>query len=324
MLNNEASNIYIIFVLVKEKIAFIVRGNLKKPDAFRANITKYFQEEFDVYLRFTRRGGHAIKIVDDLLEKDHVDYIVGVGGDGTFSEVVNGYMKAPKEIREKVILTTFPRGAGNDFVRTAGIIKSMEHLYDVIKTGKTQKLDLVQVRYLENNSKVIRYFDNSFDIGLGGLVCQFVNKSGKTWGSNFTYFYNIIRSFLTFKRIPVEVEADTFNFKGNVLLVAINNGKYFGSGLCIAPEAEIDDGVADVLIARKVNIFQFIMQVGHIRKGKKIDLSEVFYHKLSKATIRSTKVDCPMELDGEVVGNVPLEIEVIKHAATILKVEEEV
>ncbi len=304
---------------MNKKIAFIVRGNLKEPDKFRANISKYFQKEFEVILKFTRKAEHAIDIVDELLEKDHVDYIIGVGGDGTFSEVVNGYMKAPKAIKEKVILAAFPRGAGNDFARTAGNIESMEHLYRVIMKGETQKLDLVQVKYNENNIPTTRYYDNSFDIGLGGLVCQFVNKSGKTWGSNFTYFYNILRSFLSFKRIPVEIKADTFEFKGNVLLISINNGKYFGSGLCIAPEAQLDDGIADVLIARKINIFQFIQQVPNLRKGNKLNLSEIFYHKLSKCNISSPQTNCLMELDGEVVGNVPLQIEVIKHAATIVK-----
>lgn len=308
-------------VLVKKKIAFIVRGNLKDPDKFRSNISKCFHEEFDVYLNFTRRNGHAIDIVEELLEKDHVDYVIGVGGDGTFSEVVNGFMKAPPEIRKKVVLAAYPRGAGNDFARTAGKIQSMQHLYDLVKAGKTRKLDLVKVDYTENNKDCTRYYDNSFDIGLGGLVCKFVNKSGKTWGSNFTYFYNILRSFLTFKRIPIQLNADTFQFSGNVLLASINNGKYFGSGLCVAPDACIDDGIANVLIARRVNIFQFIQQVPNLRKGRKINLKEVFYYKLTTCTIESSKPDCPMELDGEVLGNVPLKIEVIKHAATILKVE---
>lgn len=303
---------------MKKKIAFIVRGNLKDPDKFRANISKYFQKEFDVYLKFTRHNGHAIDIVDYLLEKDHVDYVVGVGGDGTFSEVVNGYMKAPKEIREKVVLAAFPRGAGNDFARTAGRVESMKHLYELISNGKKQSLDLVEVEYTENNEKKIRYYDNSFDIGLGGLVCQFVNNSGKKWGSNFTYFYNILRGFLTFKRIPIKIEADTFEFEGNVLLAAINNGKYFGSGLCIAPDAMLNDGKANVLIAREVNIFQFLMQVGNLRKGNKIKLSEVFYHELSACTITSSNPNCPMELDGEVIGKVPLQIKVVKHAAKIL------
>lgn len=306
---------------MKKKIAFIVRGNLKDPDKFRANISKYFQGEFDVFLKFTRHNGHAIDIVDDLLEKDHVDYIVGVGGDGTFSEVVNGFMKVSEEIRRNVILAAFPRGAGNDFARSTGNIESMEHLYQLIKDGKTQNLDLVQVDYEEDGLLMRRYYDNSFDIGLGGLVCRFVNKSGKTWGSNFTYFYNILRGFLSFKRIPIELEADSFSFSGEVLLISINNGKYFGSGLCVAPEAKIDDGIVDVLIARKINIFQFIMQVSNLRKGNKINLSEVFYHKLSSCTIKSSNPDCPMELDGEVVGKVPLKIEVIKHAATIFKIE---
>lgn len=306
---------------MKKKIAFIVRGNLKDPDKFRANISKFFQKEFDVFLKFTRRNGHGIDIVDELLEKEHVDYVVGVGGDGTFSEVINGFMKAPIEIRNKVVLAAFPRGAGNDFARTAGRITSMEHLYNLIKEGKTQKLDLVKVQYTENNIQQIRYYDNSFDIGLGGLVCKFVNNSGKTWGSNFTYYYNILRGFLTFKRIPLKIMADTFQFEGKVLLVDINNGKYFGSGLCVAPDAKLDDGIANVVIARKVNILQFLLQTRNLRKGNKLTLNEVFYHELSSCTISSSQTDCPIEMDGEVVGNIPLQLEVVKHAASTLVVK---
>jgi diacylglycerol kinase family enzyme len=97
-----------------KRIAFIVRGNLKNPDTFRSNITKYFQSEFEVFLKFTRHNGHAVEIVHELLENG-IDYMIGVGGDGTFSEVVNGYMRTSQQKRINTILVAFPRGSGNDF-----------------------------------------------------------------------------------------------------------------------------------------------------------------------------------------------------------------
>lgn len=303
-----------------KKIAFIVRGNLREPDKFRANISKFFQKEFDVFLKFTRHSGHAIQIVEELMEQG-LDYLVGVGGDGTFSEVVNGYMLAPESCRERTTLIAFPRGSGNDFSRSAGKVLSMEHLYELIKKGQTTPLDLVEVRYSENDQQKVRYYDNSFDIGLGGLVCEFMNKSGKTWGSTFTYFYNIIRSFLLFKRIPVEVESEELQFKGKVLLIALNNGTYFGSGLGIAPGAKLDDGKVNVVIARNINILQFLLFMPRLRKAKRINISEIFYHEISQCRISSSQKDCPIEMDGEVVGQVPLDIKVIKHAARMLKIE---
>jgi len=302
-----------------KKIAFIVRGTLREPDKFRSNITKYFQSEFDVFLKFTRRGGHASELVHELMEQG-LDYLVGVGGDGTFSEVVNGYMLTTPEKRANTILIAFPRGSGNDFSRTAGKIESMEHLYHVIKRNETIPFDLVEARFIENGVDKIRYYDNSFDIGLGGLVCQFMNKSGKTWGSNFTYFYNILRSFIFFKRIPVEVTSDDFNFTGNVLLIAVNNGIYFGSGLGVAPDARLDDGKANMVIARKVNILQFLFFMPRLKKAKKIQFRELFYHEISECKINSAVKDCPIEMDGEVVGNVPINLKVLKHAATTLKI----
>lgn len=281
----------------------------------------YFQKEYDVFLKFTRHAGHAIEIVKQVIVEDKVDVIIGVGGDGTFSEVVNGYMQVEEALRKHVVLAAFPRGAGNDFSRSSGRIESMEHLYSLVKENRLKPLDIVKVSYCEADEWRIRYFDNSFDIGIGGLVCKYVNVSNKTWGSNFTYFYNIIKAFTTFKRIPVKIVADNFEFEGRVLLVSINNGKYFGSGLCVAPDAQLDDGVVDVLIARKINVLQFLTHVPALRKGKKINLSEIFYYKLRKCTIESSQKDCPMELDGEVVGCVPLKIEVLKHAAAMLNVE---
>jgi diacylglycerol kinase (ATP) len=303
-----------------KKIAFIVRGNLKDPDKFRASISKYFQSEFDVYLKFTRHKGHAIDIVEELMEQG-LDYLVGVGGDGTFSEVVNGYMLAPPEARKRTVLAAYPRGSGNDFSRSAGKVQSMEHLYELIKKGETSPLDLVEARYHENGEPRVRYYDNSFDIGLGGLVCQFMNKSGKTWGSNFTYFYNILRSFLFFKRIPVELTSEELNFKGEVLLIALNNGRYFGSGLGIAPDAKLDDGKINVVIARKINIVQFLFFMPKLKNAKHIHISELFYHEISKCTLTSTQKNCPIEMDGEVIGSVPIQIEVKKHAARIVKIE---
>jgi diacylglycerol kinase (ATP) len=305
-----------------KKIAFIVRGNLKDPDKFRANISRYFQSEFDVYLKFTRRRAHAVEIVEELMEQG-LDYLVGVGGDGTFSEVVNGYMLAPKEARERTILAAYPRGSGNDFSRTAGKVQSMEHLYNLIKKGETNRLDIVEATYFENGEQKVRYYDNSFDIGLGGLVCRFMNKSGKTWGSNFTYFYNILRSFLLYKRIPVELTSDELNFKGSVLLIALNNGRYFGSGLGVAPDAKLDDGKVNVVIARKINILQFLLFMPKLKKAQHIRIPELFYHEISKCTISSPMKDCPIEMDGEVIGNVPIQIEVKKHAARIIKVTDD-
>jgi diacylglycerol kinase (ATP) len=303
-----------------KKIAFIVRGTLKHPDRFRAKISKIFGKEFGIELKFTRRSGHAIEIVEKLAEQG-VDYFIAVGGDGTLSEVVNGLMLAQEEIRQHAILVAFPRGSGNDFSRTTGKIKSLEHLYQCIKMDQTQKLDVVKASWQQNGHEMVRYYDNSFDIGLGGLVCRFVNRSGKRWGSNFTYISTIVKSFLWFKRIPVELTSDSFNFKGKVLLLVLNNGRFFGSGLCIAPNASVNDGLIDMVIARKINISQFLRFIPELKKGHVIKHREVIYGQLTSCTLASTATDCPIEMDGEVIGQVPLKIQIIPNATNMLKIE---
>lgn len=303
---------------IKKKIAFIVRGNLKNLKLFQTNISRYFKPNFEVLVYFTQAKGDAELIIKDLLHRFTIDFIISVGGDGTFNEIVNGLMGVPGLIKQPV-LAVFPRGAGNDFARSAGIIESMEHLYTAIESSNTQLIDIIQVRYQENGYDQIRYYHNSFDIGLGGLACQLVNKSKKTWGSNFTYIFSTMKSFIRFKRIALEIEANDFYFNDKVLIAVFNNGKYFGSGIGIAPEADLNDGMINLVIARKINILQFIWFLPQLRKCVPLKHREILYHQTDQCTIKSTQTACPMEFDGEVTGNLPIQLKVIREAVKLIK-----
>ncbi len=300
-----------------KKIAFIIRGNLKNPGQFRERVSTLFNPEFDATIKFTRTKGHAINIVYDLLQKG-VDYIVAVGGDGTLNEVINGCMQATPEQRAAVVLAVYPRGAGNDFTRTTGRFNSLQQLHKAIHQPKIKKIDLIKARFFQNTEALVRYYDNSFDIGIGGVVCQHVNRSNKTFGSTLTYLLNTMWAFLTIRRISVKLTAPGFSFEGRVLELVVNNGRYYGSGLCITPDARIDDGLANVVIARNVNLLQFLWFIPRLKRGQKIEHPEVFYHTLSECLIESANAEVPMEFDGEVLGSLPLTLKVIPGAVKLL------
>lgn len=301
-----------------KKVAFIVRGTIKKPDVFRSNISRLFNRDFDVILKFTRHQGHAIPIVKELMEAG-LDYLVPVGGDGTFSDVINAYMSFPLEIRSKTVIIPFPRGTGNDFTRTLGRVNNMDELYYCITNKTPFWVDAVHTSWInDDGSPGERFYNNSFDVGLGGVVSEMMNKSNKHWGSNLTYIINIVNGFIRFKRPVVEVISDDLSFKREVLLVSFANGKYFGSGLCIAPDASLTDGRVSVTIVGKVSVVTFLKNLNRLKKGLHIKHREVSYHSLSSCTINPISGRIPMEFDGEVTGNLPLKLTVIPNGIQVL------
>jgi diacylglycerol kinase family enzyme len=92
--------------------------------------------------------------------------------------------------------------------------------------------------------------------------------------------------------------------------LAISNGKFYGHGLCIAPEAKPDDGIFSVFIAGDVSILDFIRCSGTLKRGKKVLLDNVFYKEAETLNLTST-IPCIFETDGELAGMIPAAIKIL-------------
>ena len=313
-------------------IVFIVKGTSRsKRNTAKAiasiKTSGLFQ---DVQIWHTDYAGHAISLANEACGQ--FDYLIAVGGDGTLNEVVNGCLQAKIQNEEGKlqklipIIGVLPQGTANDFVKTLSITGQTDELLELIKRNSHSKVDIGEISYCnEHGSMEKRYFLNIASVGIGANVVQSVNKSKKYLGANLTFLLAIVRTFLSYQPRALSVKSNNnFSWQGEALTLAIANGRFFGSGLCIAPHAKINDGLFGITLIGSVSVKDFVMKFGQLKKGVMIDHPEIFYHQASLIEVTSKSSDCAVEADGEFLGFSPIRIEILPEELSFLMPNESV
>jgi diacylglycerol kinase (ATP) len=251
---------------------------------------------------YSERPGHLI----ELAASTQADVVVAVGGDGTMNEVVNGLM----EREDRPALAVIPLGTGMDFVRTYGIPSRFDDAVRVAAGGTTRTIDVGRVEH----SRGVRWFANVGSVGMSAAVAQRANGMSKALGGKATFFYALTRVFLEWENTPVTVELDDgTRHEGRMHDVIVANGQWHGGAMWLAPEAQPDDGIFDVVVIGDVNKRDFVTTAPKIYKG-----TYLAHPKVELLRSRTVAVDAPerlpIELDGEQVGTTPVRFEVVPHA----------
>lgn len=301
-----------------DKICFIVNSQKKRLGRLKEKIKETFSEKYDVGFLFTTGYRSAEQLTRTAIDLGY-SYVVAVGGDGTVNEVINGVMQMPIEKRQGVIVGILPWGTGNDFARTVGASSSVSNLYKQVIGSQCKPIDVVKVSYCDGKGQAAsRYFNNIADVGIGPDTLITVGKISKYVGASLAFSIAAVKALFFLKPHSIFLEADQESYTGKVKCVCLANGRYFGSGLGIAPLAKLDDGLLNLVVIEDVSSFDFIKLVGFLRKAKPISHPKVKYISAKKATINAHNRELPMEVDGEVVGYAPVTAEVLPASVCVL------
>lgn len=262
----------------------------------------------------TLRKKHAIELAKQATENG-CDYMVAVGGDGTLHEVINGMLQSNIPANEYPTIGLLPHGSANDFARTARISNSIEELIELIQSNTTQKIDLGKI--IIQQTQETRYFINIAGIGLGPEVVQNIEQSSSVLGPGFNFFKHIIKGFLSYVKKEVSCTSSTWQWKGKLLQMAVANGRYYGNAICTAPDAKLTDGQFQVAIFGDLSIWDYLKNLGNLKKGVKINLPQVSYHYANEVLLESND-SCGIEADGEYVGLAPATISILPKAICFL------
>jgi beta-lactamase class A len=266
---------------------------------------------------FTDYSGHATELAEQAAQQKGA-VIVAVGGDGTINEVVNGMMRAPEDLRNSLSLAVFPKGTGNDFVKSTGLNHSMETLILAIQKNKSMAIDLGRVTFMENGRVQSRFFANIADAGIGGLVAKKFKGLIRWLPAQLAYQISILRAFIGFKHAMVEITGDGFEYKGKLLSLCAANGQWFGSGLGIAPHANIRDGNLAFVLLGNVSLLDYLKYLPKVKRKEMLSHPGLFYHKGKYCEIKVLKGKNPIELDGEFVGSAPAKMKIYPKAISLL------
>ena len=103
------------------------------------------------------------------------------------------------------------------------------------------------------------------------------------------------------------------------MLAAIGNGRFFGGGMKICPEARLDDGVLDLVAVGDLTRAQVVANIGKLFGGTHLDMEQVTYARITRLVAEpvDTGADIPVELDGETPGHLPATFEILPGALRI-------
>ncbi|HEX3267005.1 MAG TPA: diacylglycerol kinase family protein [Gaiellaceae bacterium] len=235
--------------------------------------------------------------------------LVVVGGDGTVNEVVNGIAG-----RLDVEVAVIPRGTGWDFARTYRIPRRLEDAAEVALHGRTRTIDLGRVHYRSwGGSESESLFANIASAGMSGAIAKRANESSKGLGGKASYLWATLAVFSRWRNDEVRVKVDDEERHGRMHDVVVANGRYFGGGMEICPEAEPDDGLFDVLLIGDLTKRDLLMTLPKTYRGKHLPHPKAEVLRGASVEVE-TPAPLPVELDGEQPGTTPTRFEVVPQA----------
>lgn len=267
---------------------------------------------------FTRASGDATRIVREALRKKY-KMIVSVGGDGTLNECVNGFFEAGKPVAREAVLGILPFGRGSDFARGMGIPADPKEAMKHLKTLSTKKVDVGECVCVDASLKPItRYFLNVANVGIVSDVVTHSRRAPRVMGGAGAYVYGALRGMATYHAPKVVFSGRGTNEEVALLNMAIANGKYFGAGMRIAPQARIDDGLFEVIVAGKMTIRQFLFNMPGLYRGRHTKLKNVSYFRSDRIEVKSSdsQQKVSVEMDGETIGTLPSVFRILPQTLT--------
>lgn len=291
------------------KILFIINSKAGKTefDIKKEDIEETFRKvgrlsEIEVVnTRYKNRTKYLIDAFDTLKYDEKI--VIICGGDGSLNELVNvAYGK-------DMTLGLIPTGTGNDFAKN---FDYESFTLNSLLNFKTKKIDLIKV----NDFYSINVTSLGFDTQVLKRAYDYLDKNPKL--GKKAYGLAVLKSLNKINCENLElklelVDGSNFEIKGNYLISALCNGGFYGSGFNPAPEAKIDDGVLNLLLADKIPFIRFIPLIKKYKEGRHKESKYINEILVKSGTIKS-KNKFIANADGEIFETDEIKFQVLPKA----------
>ncbi|MER9428638.1 diacylglycerol kinase family protein [Mesorhizobium sp. M0408] len=297
-------------------------GRLKRhwPEV-AASLKRHFG---DFELRETQAEGDAERLALDLAAIGF-ELVIAAGGDGTASEVADGLLKAFRESGRTSELGLLPCGTGIDFARGLGLSNNVDLTLKRIAEAKPRKVDAGCISYVDDHGALAsRHFINIASLGLSGATDRAVNadrRKGKV-SAKALFYWRTVWEFLRYRFQDVAITIDDgAPVEARMALVAVANGKFFGGGMMIAPDAELNDGEFDIVILRAASKLKLIWDIRLLYGGRHRNHPAITILRGKKVVVEPLgdvqKNAALIDIDGESPGRIPATFEILPGALTL-------
>lgn len=233
-------------------------------------------------------------LVRESLQNGESEKLLSVGGDGLF------HLLLQFAIEFKVPLAIIPGGTGNDFYRTLGWFN--HDLIDYLDHLNSTSPSLVDIGVVDGE-----YFGAVLSSGFDSVVNERANQMKWPKGPA-KYNAAIVLELPKFKAIEFKIFADEKVLEVEAMLIAIGNGRSYGGGMRVCPDADLHDGLFDIMILHPVSKFEFIKVFPTVYKGTHVEHPRVEVIRAKNIRIESSAV---AYADGERIGQLPVQVEAL-------------
>ena len=244
------------------------------------------------------------------LQPGEYDFVVAVGGDGTLNEVINGIIISKSEIPVAVISA----GTVNDFATYLNLPQTPAEFCKMIKNFQLKRVDAGRVNQ--------KYFINVVAAGLLSDIGFKVDKDKKAVLGKLAYYLegaiDLPKQFS--KTLNLRFITEEKTMEEEVFLFMVTNSQSVGGFREMAPLASTSDGKLDVVIIRKMDLFQVTPLLIGLVQGEHVNHPSVEYFQTQKLTIENMDdQEIDVDYDGEKLMNgFPIQIEMIPGAIQIV------
>ena len=221
------------------------------------------------------------------------DLVLACGGDGTLSQVLAGLIP----------VGIVPAGTGNDFARTVRLSRNPADAARQLLRGHATDIDLLSI----NEGQL--WSANVLGLGFDAAVAERMNRRRRLTGGLLANLTAVAQGLITYRPTEVRLRVGGEEWEGPALLLAVANARSYGAGMKIAPTAEIDDGLLDVVLVEHLGRVEFLRNFPKVLRGTHLSHPAVHAWRGEQVTIE-TPEPSPVLVDGDVRCETPLQVRV--------------
>lgn len=269
-----------------------------KGALFGVRVTDYLSSKGIKYQVFSAQSAQQLRTeIEGALDSQEFEGVISVGGDGLAHLILQ--LAVPRRIPFAII----PAGTGNDIVRTLGwSLDDLDSYLGQILSTSARSIDLGNVDS--------EWFAAILSTGFDSVVNERANSLKWPKGPQ-RYNAAIALELPKFQPIEYEITMDSSTITTEAMLIAVGNGRSYGGGMLVCPQARLHDGLFDVMILEPVSKIEFLKVFPKVFSGSHISHPAVKTYRTSKISINA---DAVAYADGERIGHAPVSAECIASA----------
>lgn len=242
---------------------------------------------------------------------DGFELVLALGGDGTNSVVLNALCQL--EAQSELIFATLPFGTGRDWARTLNLPEESTTMLEWLAHATPQPVDIGRVTLDGQRS----WFLNVASVGISGAIAPRLNA--KRVKRPWMFLTATVQALFNYEPSPIQVIVDGQLWQeGSFFLAAVGNGRFFGRGMKICPDAVINDGLFDVVLVESMPRLRALTALPSVFTGSHLKRDDVHVCQARHVRLQGIERAMQLEMDGEPYEAQVIEFEVQPSAVSML------